>query len=101
MDENLQLTLNKTRKRTVKSLPCLVGGCPAGSRVGEVGGRPGLFPRHPIAQNTRVVLYFEHRFFVGGFFLSFYFLARASTICELPCRGQVFDNLNKTSGSLN
>lgn len=33
--------------------------------------------------------------------VAFSFLAGASTICELHYRGQVFDNLNKTSGSLN
>lgn len=50
MDENLQLTLNKTRKRTVKSLPCLVGGCPAGPEwekwgAGQVCSLDTLLPR--------------------------------------------------------
>lgn len=100
-DKSSQVTLNRMSSRTVESLHLLEKGYAAKSRTGEAGGRPSpmLLPRHPTAQSTRAVLCFEQ----DGFFppCLFLFLARASAICELHCRGQVFDNLNKTSGSLN
>lgn len=91
--------MHKTGKRTVKGAPAEreAGVLPDPKWEWREGGRPARLPQHPAAQNTRAALF-------GTGLLSspsLSFLAGACTICEPHRTGQAFDNLQKTSESLN
>lgn len=91
--------MHKTGKRTVKGAPAerKAGVLPDRKWEGREGGHPAQLPQHPAVQNTQAALF-------GTGLLSspsFSFLAGARTICEPHGAGQAFDNLQKTSESLN